>query len=241
MYLPRSVKMPTHGGKEITLLNLATHTAGFPHDPDNMAGADVKEQFETYMVEKMYGYLSRYKLSRDPGTEYEYSNLGMALLGHVLTLKAGTNFESLLVNRICRPLQMDSTRIMPSPEMRSRLAMGHKDSGKLSPPWKLEAYAPAGAVHSTANDLLKYVSAQAGLMPSSLTPAMEKTHVIRYQDSHVIQARQIRITSAIRRCPGWLEEALNRREWDCSDTRVAPAVIMRGWVSTKSSGEASWY
>jgi C-terminal processing protease CtpA/Prc len=57
MYLPRSVKMPTHGGKEITLLNLATHTAGFPHDPDNMSGADVKEQFETtsgrYSVEQI--------------------------------------------------------------------------------------------------------------------------------------------------------------------------------------------
>ncbi len=182
-YLPASIKMPTHGGKEITLLDLATHAAGFPGNPDNMTGATVKEQYETYTVEKMYAFLSGYTLSRDPGTEFEYSNVGMALLGHVLALRAGTNFESLVVNRICRPLHMDSTCIALTPELKARLAMGHDESGKPAPPWKLQAYSPAGDVHSTANNLLKYVSANAGLAPSSLTPVMEKTHVIHFKDS----------------------------------------------------------
>src|SRR6266705_4428943 len=183
-YLPTSIKMPTHGGKEITLLDLATHAAGFPGNPDNMTGATVKEQYETYTVEKMYAFLSGYTLSRDPGTEFEYSNVGMALLGHVIALIAGTNFELLVVHRICRPLHMDSTCIALTPELKARLAMGHDDSGKPSPPWKLQAYSPAGDVHSTANDLHKYASANAGLVRSSLTPLMEKTHVIRFQDSH---------------------------------------------------------
>ncbi|TMP98697.1 MAG: hypothetical protein E6L09_11245 [Verrucomicrobia bacterium] len=134
-------------------------------------------------VEKMYAFLSGFTLSRDPGTEFEYSNVGMALPGHVIALKAGTNFESLVVNRICRPLHMDSTCIALTPELKARLAMGHDDSGKPSPPWKLQAYSPAGDVHSTANNLLKYVSAHAGLAPSSLTPLMKKTHVIRFKDS----------------------------------------------------------
>ena len=182
-FLPTSITMPTHGGKEITLLDLATHTAGFPANPDNMTGATVKEQYETYTVEKMYAFLSGYTLKRDPGTEFEYSNVGMALLGHVIALKTGTNFESLLVNRICRPLHMDSTCITLTPELRARLAMGHDDSGKPSPPWKLQVYSPAGAIHSTANDLLKYVSANAGLTTSSLTPLMKQTQVIRFKDS----------------------------------------------------------
>jgi CubicO group peptidase (beta-lactamase class C family) len=175
--------MPAHGGKEITMLDLATHAAGFPADPDNMTGATVKEQYETYTVEKMYAFLSGYTLSRDPGTEFEYSNVGMALLGHVIALKAGSNFESLVVNRICRPLHMDSTCIALTPELKARLAMGHDDSGKPSPPWKLQAYSPAGDIHSTANDLLKYVSAHAGLAPSRLASLMEKTHVVRFEDS----------------------------------------------------------
>src|SRR5437667_9762649 len=179
-YLPTSIKIPAHGGKEITLLDLATHAAGFPADPDNMTGATVKEQHATYAVEKMYAFLSGYTLSRDPGTEFEYSNVGMALLGHVIALKAGTNFESLVVNRICRPLHMDSTCIALAPELKARLAMGHDDSGKPSPPWKLQAYSPAGGIHSTVNNLLKYVSAHVRLAPSSLTPAMEKPHMIRF-------------------------------------------------------------
>jgi CubicO group peptidase (beta-lactamase class C family) len=178
-YLPKSVRMPTHGDKEITLLHLATHTAGFPANPNNMSGADVKEQYETYTVKKMYEYLSEFTLTREPGTEYEYSNLGMSLLGHVLALKSGTNFESG-INRICRPLHMENTRIVPTPEMKAHLAMGHDDTGKLSPPWNLDAYAPAGAVHSTANDLLKYAAAQVGLTTSCLTSSIAKTHVIQY-------------------------------------------------------------
>ena len=115
--------------------------------------------------------------------KFEYLNVGMALLGHVIALKAGTHFESLVANRICRPLHMDSTCIALTPELKVRLAMGHDDSGKPSPPWKLQAYSPAGGVHSTANDLLKYVSAHAGLAPSSLTPLMKETHVVRFKDS----------------------------------------------------------
>jgi CubicO group peptidase (beta-lactamase class C family) len=57
-YLPASVKVPTHGGKEITLLDLATHAAGLPINPDNMTGNDVKEQYETYTVEKLYAFVS---------------------------------------------------------------------------------------------------------------------------------------------------------------------------------------
>jgi len=182
-YLPTSIKMPTHGGKEITLLYLATHAAGFPGNPDNMTGASVKEQYETYTVEKMYAFLSGYTLRREPGTEFEYSNVGMALLGHVLALRTGTNYESLVVNRICRPLHMDSTCITLTPELKARLAMGHDDSGKPSLPWKLQAYSPAGDIHSTANDLLKYVSANAGLAPSNLTPLMKQTQVVRFKDS----------------------------------------------------------
>ena len=64
-YLPKSVKMPTHGGKQITLLDLAIHTSGLPVNPDNMLGKDNKERYESYTVERMYAFLSAYNLSRD--------------------------------------------------------------------------------------------------------------------------------------------------------------------------------
>jgi CubicO group peptidase (beta-lactamase class C family) len=203
-YLPDSVRMPTYAGEEISLLDLATHTAGFPINPNNMTGRDTKEQYETYTVEKMYAYLSSYTLRRAPGTEFEYSNLGMALLGHAIALKAGTNFESLLVNRICRPLHMDSTCVTLTSELTAHLAIGRDDSGRPSPPWKLQAYSPAGDIHSTANDLLKYVSAQAGLTPSKLTPLMQRTQVIRFIDSRGVPDQAGIITMG-RTAMDWLD------------------------------------
>jgi CubicO group peptidase (beta-lactamase class C family) len=105
------------------------------------------------------------------------------LLGHVLSLRAGTNFESLVVNRICRPLGMTNTCITLTPQLKARLAMGHEADGTPSPPWKLQAYSPAGDVHSTVNDLLKYAAAHAGLAPSRLAALMAKTQEIRFKDA----------------------------------------------------------
>jgi len=77
---------------------------------------------------------------------------------------------------------MESTCITLTIEQQKRLAMGHDSSGKPSTPWDLQAYSPAGNIHSTANDLLKYASVHAGISSSSLSALMEKTHVIRFKD-----------------------------------------------------------
>src|SRR6266581_2476009 len=160
-YLPESVKVPARDGKQITLLNLATHTAGLPRDPSNLTpGHGLPENaFADYTVEKLYAFLSSFTLDREPGSKFEYSNVGMALLAHILALKAGTNYEALVVERICRPLKMNSTRITLTPELQARLARGHDQLGKPAPNWEFQVYDGAGGLRSTANDLLRYVTA----------------------------------------------------------------------------------
>ena len=69
----------------------------------------------------MFEFLGKHELRRPPG-EYEYSNLGMGLLGHVLATKAGKSYEQLVVERICDPLKMNDTRITLSDDQRKRLA-----------------------------------------------------------------------------------------------------------------------
>jgi CubicO group peptidase (beta-lactamase class C family) len=182
-YLPESAKVPARNGKEITLLDLVTHTSGLPRDPDNLTPTRglPENPFADYDVERLYAFLRSFTLSRDPGTRFEYSNLGMALLGHALALRAATNYESLVAERICRPLKMESTRVTLTPELKARLAAGHDRLGKPAPKWDFQVYVGAGGLHSTANDLLKYVSANAGLTLSALTPLMEQTHGIRHK------------------------------------------------------------
>ena len=179
-YLPKSVTMPSRNGKEITLLQLATHASGLPRSP-RKSDPKVFTTPADITVESVYDFLSGYKLTRDPGAKFDYSDLGMGLLGETIALKAGTDYESLVVDRICRPLKMDSTRITLTGELKSRFATGHNQLGYAVPNADFQTLKGCGALRSTANDLLKYVSANLGLTQSTLTPLMEKTHAIHFQ------------------------------------------------------------
>lgn len=174
-YLPASVTVPSRNGHEITLRSLATHSSGLPRLPKNLSPADGGNPYADYTVAQMYEFLSSYKLKRDVGAKSEYSNFGMGLLGHILALRAGTNYEVLVVNRICGPLKMDSTRITLTSELQARFATGHDENGMRTSNWDLPTLAGAGALRSTANDLLKLLSAEMGLTPSPLSNAMVKS------------------------------------------------------------------
>ena len=180
-YLPKSANVPARNGREITLLHLATHTSGLPRNPENLDAKRADNPRAEYTAEKLYACLSGCKLTRDPGAKFEYSNLGLGLLGHVLALKAGRDYESLVADRICQPLKMESTRITLTPELKARLATGHNQFGYAVSNMEFQSLAGCGALRSTANDLLKYVAANLGLTPSSLTTLMEKTHRVRFQ------------------------------------------------------------
>ena len=183
-YLPGSVHVPTRSGKVITLQHLATHTSGLPRLPDNLNPTNWNNPYIDYTTQNLYDFLSGYTLPRDPGSAWEYSNLGMGLLGHVLTLRTGQDYESLVVQRICQVLNMPDTRITLSASMRSRLAGGFCGVVPLQN-WDFDVLAPCGALRSTARDLSSYVRANLGLLSSSLFPAMTNAHKLRYADSQV--------------------------------------------------------
>jgi D-alanyl-D-alanine-carboxypeptidase/D-alanyl-D-alanine-endopeptidase len=178
LYLPKSVKVPTRNGKEITLVDLATHTSGLPRMPTNFNPKDPKNPFADYTEKQLYDFLSSYTLPRDIGSLYEYSNVGMGLLGHILTLKARTDYESLVLYRICKPLKMNDTRITLSAEQRSRLATGHSADFQPVPNWDITTLAGAGALRSTVNDMLKFLAANMGLVKTDLLPVLQKSHQI---------------------------------------------------------------
>jgi len=177
-YLPGTVKMPTHNGKEIILRHLLTETTGFPFMTENLEYFEPKRAdnpFADFTVEEMYAFVSGYQLTCDPGLVHQHGSVDMGLLAQAIALKAGTNYESLLAERICRPLKMDSTQGTLTPELKSRLAAPHADRfGYAMPPMEMGALTPLCGLSSTANDLLKFVSANLGLTPSSLPPLMEK-------------------------------------------------------------------
>lgn len=178
-YLPAGVKMPERNGRQITLEDLATHTSGLPRLPSNLSPKDPSNPYADYSVEQLYQFLSGYQLTRDIGSQYEYSNLGGGLLGHVLARRAGMDYEKLVRTRICEPLGMRNTSITLSPDMKTRFAVGHDATMKPVAYWDLPTLAGAGALRSTANDMLTFVAANLGYVKSPLAPAMAAMLAVR--------------------------------------------------------------
>ena len=110
----------------------------------------------------------------------------MGLLGHILSLKAGVPYEQLVKDRILNVLGMNDTRITLPDALKARLAVGHNKSGhKINAPELSEVIAGAGAFHSSATGLLKYLSSNIGLIHTKLDSDMQESHLIR----HVLKSK----------------------------------------------------
>jgi CubicO group peptidase (beta-lactamase class C family) len=142
------VTVPQRGGRQITLIDLATNTSGLP---PYFPGYGSRGLFSSdWMVDSGYRFLTNHSLAHDIGTRYEYGNFGVVLLGHALALKAGTSYEELVRDRIGTPLGMKDTAIALSADMAARLAPGHDAQLAPAPMNKmLEHRRPGGFPPST--------------------------------------------------------------------------------------------
>ena len=174
-YLPPGTKVPERNGRQITLVDLATHTSALPRMPNNFRPKDPENPYADYTVEALYSFLSSYELPRDIGVKFEYSNLGFGLLGQGLAHRVGMDYEQLVVTRICDPLHMNSTRITLSAPLRQRLAAGHSADLVTVPGWDIPVLAGAGALRSSTNDLLTFLAAMMGYTNNPLAAAQKTT------------------------------------------------------------------
>ena len=179
-YLPASAKVPSRNGRQITLLDLATQSSGLPRMPTNFSPKDPANPYADYTAEQLLAFLSTYELTRDIGTTYEYSNLGMGLLGIALAHRAGMSYEELVTQRILQPLGMTDTRIVLTPAMRERLALGHGAGGSVVSNWDIPGMAGAGALRSTVNDMLKFLAANMDSASTPLGRVLASTHATRH-------------------------------------------------------------
>ena len=80
-FLPSSVTVPSFGGKDITLVDLATHTSGLPRDSVPVDLESDRSPYEGYTAEQLYAFLGRHPLERAPGARWEYSNVAWGCWG----------------------------------------------------------------------------------------------------------------------------------------------------------------
>lgn len=157
-FMPVGVKLHPYKDSTIKLVDLASQSSGLPRLPYNMGPKDTKNPYADYTPKMLYEFLGKHQVSRAPG-EYEYSNLGMGLLGNILARKAGMPYEQLVVKRICDPLKMTDTRIVLTKDQKRRLAPPYDAQLNDEKNWDFDALAGAGALRSTVNDMLKFAAA----------------------------------------------------------------------------------
>jgi CubicO group peptidase (beta-lactamase class C family) len=156
-FLPEGTSLPVRG-EPVTLAHLASHTSGLPRLPPNMKPADAANPYADYTVEQLLSSIAEVRLERAPGT-HEYSNYGMGLLGHLLARHAGRSYEQLLRERVLGPLGMSDTAITLGDDQRRRLAAPYAPGLTSAQNWDLPALAGAGALRSTARDMLDFAAA----------------------------------------------------------------------------------
>jgi D-alanyl-D-alanine-carboxypeptidase/D-alanyl-D-alanine-endopeptidase len=172
-----SVSAFCYHGTSSTFLDLATHTASFPDAPGLPGYA-----LDTYSRADIDNYLAGYTLKKTPGTAYKYSNLGFGYLADLLSDREGKTFNDMISEKITRVLGLNNTAVLLSEDQQARMNPGYRAGYNSGPDFETErlyrfsdssGLAGAAAIHSTANDLLKYLSAEIGVTSTPLSAAMQ--------------------------------------------------------------------
>lgn len=158
----------------ITLLHLATHTSGLPRLPPNLrlTRESYANPYAHYLPADLEQLLAAPLGARGHVGRYAYSNLGMGLLGHLLAARWGRDYEEAVVTRLCLPLGMEDTRMALTPEQERRRVRGYSARGRRVPDWDFPALPGAGALRSTASDMLKFLAAHLTPTSGPLTDAL---------------------------------------------------------------------
>ena len=199
---PDTVRKPPD--EEITLRDLVTHHSGLPGVPPNLNVDSQPNPGADYHAADLYAYLKRRGVAKLADTPFSYSNLGFGLLGQVLADRAGMTYAEALQREITAPLGMRDTVLSLSPEQQGRLIPAYNQRHQPIPAWDLDALAGAGAIRSTAGDMLTYL--EANLHPENL-PA---DFAVALRNSQVVRAN---VASGMRIAFAWIRDESDGTYW----------------------------
>lgn len=144
----------------ITLEQLTTHTSGLPRLPDNMPRSNPEDPYADYARSHLYDFLSTHRLDTKTAGQFQYSNLGYGVLGHILEIAGHNPLQNLFTQDIFQPLGMHSSYIDVPETETTRLQPGHDEKGEETSRWHFKAIAGAGGIVSSVRDMSLFLTAQ---------------------------------------------------------------------------------
>jgi CubicO group peptidase (beta-lactamase class C family) len=187
-YLPIQIAQDSFAGKTIILQDLITHTSGLSSGPSSFTLPYIKALLFTpknpnrnFKAKHYYRYLKKFKLNYVPGKNWEYNNAGYGLLGEFISKKNGMSWEESVQKNIFIPLGMRNSYFEIDKHNKDQFIIGITAKGKKSKPWEMKFINPAGAIKSTLNDMIIYVSAQLNSSSESFNFLEETQNALNFQ------------------------------------------------------------
>ncbi|MEO6102039.1 MAG: serine hydrolase domain-containing protein, partial [Pseudoxanthomonas sp.] len=147
---------PTTDSPRLRVRDLLSHVAGFvTDDPWGDRQQDLSEADFTTLLKQGVAFNSA------PQTAFEYSNLGYALLGRIITNVSGRPFDDYITAEIAKPLGMNATGydIFAAPQDMRALGYRWENDGYVAEPTLGRGvFGAMGGVYTTANDYAKWVA-----------------------------------------------------------------------------------
>ncbi|HEV3439388.1 MAG TPA: serine hydrolase domain-containing protein [Gemmata sp.] len=178
-HLPADLQIKSKSDQPITMLHLATHHSGLPVQPPSGGefARNNANPYAGYVRPELVRLMSMLKPEWEPGAKYEYSNLAVGLLGHALVAAAkADNYDSLVRERVCKPLGLKDTSEALTGAQKARLARGHNAKLELTDPWDFATLEACGGLKSSANDMLRFAALNLGEVRSPLLDHMKASH-----------------------------------------------------------------
>ena len=177
-YAAAAVTVPRFGDRAISLLDLATHSAGLPREIGEVPANTIPFTWPT--EQQRWSFLAGYKLPWAPGTVAAYSNVGFDLLADTLAEVGGKDYPELLRERITGPLGMTDTGVRPTKEQSDRLMTGSGIGGP-GPCADTDATAGSGGLYSTGNDMARWLRHNLANGDPAVWPNLALAHAVYRQ------------------------------------------------------------
>ena len=199
-------------GAEITLVDLATQHSGLPRMPEDFAPKDNDNPYADYLPASLYAYIGKHGVAKPADAGFLYSNLGFGLLGQALADRAGVAYSELLKKEVTGPLGLKDTTVSLSAEQQARFIPGHDGDHLPAHAWDLVAFAGAGAIRSTASDMLAYL--EANLHPEAIRTVTSQpesaTLPAAFKLDHELRSDAM---PGMRIALAWLHESASGNTW----------------------------
>ncbi len=154
----------TKDAPAITIQNLLTMSAGFPED--NPWGDRQLDDTDEELLKQVREGIS---FSNVPGVAFEYSNLGFALLGKIVTNLSGIPYQQYITDTIMKPLGMNDSKWEYEAVPKEQLALGYQwidNEWKEIPLLNDGAYGAMGGLICSIEDFSKYVALHLAAWPA---------------------------------------------------------------------------